>query len=61
MLDDWEENLAIITANRDKGDLVIFHLGDCHWNENNEVCVIRFRSYICFFFLFCDQVPYGAI
>ncbi|AQK61200.1 Protein transport protein SEC16B-like protein, partial [Zea mays] len=30
MLDDWEENLAIITANRTKGDdLVITHLGDC--------------------------------
>ena len=34
MLDDWEENLAIITANRTKGDvLVITHLGDCLWKE----------------------------
>jgi hypothetical protein len=38
MLDDWEENLAIITANRTKGDdLVITHLGDCIWKEKNEV------------------------
>ncbi|XP_062224379.1 protein transport protein SEC16A homolog isoform X2 [Phragmites australis] len=37
MLDDWEENLAIITANRTKGDdLVITHLGDCLWKEKNE-------------------------
>ncbi|KAL5199541.1 hypothetical protein ABZP36_020744 [Zizania latifolia] len=32
------ENLAIITANRTKGDdLVITHLGDCLWKEKNEV------------------------
>ncbi|XP_047080796.1 protein transport protein SEC16B homolog isoform X2 [Lolium rigidum] len=38
MLDDWEENLAIITANRTKNDdLVITHLGDCLWKEINEV------------------------
>ncbi|TVU33704.1 hypothetical protein EJB05_25537 [Eragrostis curvula] len=38
MLDDWEENLAIITANRTKGDdLVITHLGDCLWKEKYEV------------------------
>nr|XP_051195914.1 protein transport protein SEC16A homolog isoform X2 [Lolium perenne] len=38
MLDDWEENLAIITANRTKSDdLVITHLGDCLWKERNEV------------------------
>ncbi|CAM0148744.1 unnamed protein product [Urochloa decumbens] len=38
MLDDWEENLAIITANRTKGDdLVITHLGDCLWKEKFEV------------------------
>ncbi|WVZ78263.1 hypothetical protein U9M48_026004 [Paspalum notatum var. saurae] len=38
MLDDWEENLAIITANRTKGDdLVITHLGDCLWREKIEV------------------------
>ncbi|KAM0903518.1 hypothetical protein ACQ4PT_018612 [Festuca glaucescens] len=38
MLDDWQQNLAIITANRTKGDdLVITHLGDCLWKEKNEV------------------------
>ncbi|KAI4974223.1 hypothetical protein ZWY2020_047503 [Hordeum vulgare] len=38
MLNDWQQNLAIITANRTKGDeLVITHLGDCLWKERNEV------------------------
>ncbi|XP_058086809.1 protein transport protein SEC16A homolog [Magnolia sinica] len=38
MLDDWEENLAIITANRTKDDeLVMIHLGDCLWKERGEV------------------------
>lgn len=38
MLDYWEENLAMITANRTKGDeLVITHLGDCIWRERGEV------------------------
>ncbi|GLT52501.1 hypothetical protein SLA2020_258390 [Shorea laevis] len=38
MLDDWEENLAVLTANRIKGDeLVIIHLGDCLWKERAEV------------------------
>lgn len=38
MLDDWEENLAIITANRTKDDeLVIIHLGDCLLKERGEI------------------------
>ncbi|KAG6472854.1 hypothetical protein ZIOFF_070332 [Zingiber officinale] len=38
MLDKWEENLAIITANRTKDDeLVIMHLGDCLWKDRGEV------------------------
>ncbi|KAF6141683.1 hypothetical protein GIB67_001235 [Kingdonia uniflora] len=38
MLDDWEENLAVITANRTKGDeLVIVHLGDCLWKQRGEI------------------------
>lgn len=38
MLDGWEENLAILTANRTKDDeLVIIHLGDCLWKERREV------------------------
>lgn len=41
MLDDWEENLAVITANRTKDDeLVIIHLGDCLWKERSEVLYI---------------------
>ena len=48
MLDDWEENLAIITANRTKSDeLVITHLGDCLWKEKNEVRMIHICRYIC--------------
>jgi COPII coat assembly protein SEC16 len=43
MLDDWEDNLAIITANRTEGFvLVITHLGDCLWKEKNEVCIISY-------------------
>lgn len=39
MLHEWEENLAIITANRTKDDeLVIIHLGDSLWKEMGEVC-----------------------
>ncbi|XP_043713337.1 protein transport protein SEC16A homolog isoform X2 [Telopea speciosissima] len=38
MLDDWEENLAIITANATKGDeLVIIHLGDSLLKERGEI------------------------
>ncbi|KAL5551175.1 hypothetical protein UlMin_001351 [Ulmus minor] len=45
MLDDWEENLAVITANRTKDDeLVIIHLGDCLWKEKSEVTA----AHICY-------------
>lgn len=59
MLDDWEENLAIITANRTKDDeLVIVCLGDQLWKERDEVCAfnlcIFFKSYINFFY--CQDV-----
>ncbi|KAF3780639.1 transport protein SEC16A-like protein [Nymphaea thermarum] len=38
MLDDWEENLAIILANGTKDDeLVIVRLGDCLWKETGKV------------------------
>jgi COPII coat assembly protein SEC16 len=51
MLDDWQENLAIITANRTKGDdLVITHLGDCLWKEKNEVRILC-DKYTCFNFM----------
>ena len=40
MLDNWEENLAMITANRTKDDeLVLIHLGDCLWKETSNVNV----------------------
>ncbi|KAJ9173385.1 hypothetical protein P3X46_016526 [Hevea brasiliensis] len=45
MLDDWEENLAVITANRTKDDeLVIIHLGDCLWKERSEIT----GAHICY-------------
>ncbi|XP_062175567.1 protein transport protein SEC16B homolog isoform X2 [Alnus glutinosa] len=45
MLDEWEENLAIITANRTKDDgLVIIHLGDCLWKEHGEITA----AHICY-------------
>ncbi|XP_054823295.1 protein transport protein SEC16B homolog isoform X2 [Prosopis cineraria] len=45
MLSDWEENLAVITANRTKGDeLVIIHLGDCLWKERSEITA----AHICY-------------
>ncbi|XP_040985774.1 protein transport protein SEC16B homolog [Juglans microcarpa x Juglans regia] len=45
MLDDWEENLAVITANRTKDDeLVLIHLGDCLWKERSEITA----AHICY-------------
>ncbi|KAM1157093.1 hypothetical protein ACFX1X_028038 [Malus domestica] len=48
MLDEWEENLAILTANRTKDDeLVIIHLGDCLWKERGHVYV-NTPAHICY-------------
>lgn len=48
MLDDWEENLAVITANRTKDDeLVLIHLGDCLWKERSEVRDAVLIAVIC--------------
>ncbi|KAI4303252.1 hypothetical protein MLD38_038906 [Melastoma candidum] len=45
MLEDWEDNLAIITVNRTKDDeLVIIHLGDCLWKEKGEITA----AHICY-------------
>ncbi|KAF5729847.1 hypothetical protein HS088_TW20G00212 [Tripterygium wilfordii] len=45
MLDDWEENLAVITANRTKDDeLVLIHLGDSLWRERSETTA----AHICY-------------
>lgn len=44
-LDEWTDNLAIITANRTKDDeLVIIHLGDCLWKEMGEIVA----AHICY-------------
>ncbi|RVW97180.1 Protein transport protein SEC16B-like [Vitis vinifera] len=50
MLDEWEENLAIITANRTKDDeLVIIHLGDCLWKERGEITIVQIAAaHICY-------------
>ncbi|XP_030469311.1 protein transport protein SEC16B homolog isoform X1 [Syzygium oleosum] len=45
MLEDWEENLAVIAANRTKDDeLVIIHLGDSLWKEKSEIIA----AHICY-------------
>lgn len=59
MLEDWVENLAIITANRTMDDeLVIVCLGDQLWKEGDEVCAFNFlnlfKLYIKFFY--CQDV-----
>ncbi|XVF73457.1 hypothetical protein PTKIN_Ptkin12aG0202700 [Pterospermum kingtungense] len=56
MLDGWEENLAIITANRTKDDeLVIIHLGDCLWKERGEVAA----AHICYLVAEASFEPYS--
>ncbi|EPS72645.1 hypothetical protein M569_02109 [Genlisea aurea] len=45
MLDDWQANLAMITANRTKDDeLVLVHLGDCLWKERSDAIA----AHICY-------------
>ncbi|XWS32372.1 hypothetical protein CRYUN_Cryun23aG0154000 [Craigia yunnanensis] len=57
MLDGWEENLAIITANRTKDDeLVIIHLGDCLWKERGEAAA----AHICYLVAEANFEPYSA-
>ncbi|XP_044491395.1 protein transport protein SEC16B homolog isoform X3 [Mangifera indica] len=56
MLDKWEENLAIITANRTKGDeLVMIHLGDCLWKEKGEVAA----AHLCYLVAESKFEPYS--
>ncbi|KAE8660436.1 putative C2H2-like zinc finger protein [Hibiscus syriacus] len=56
MLDGWEENLAIITANRTKDDeLVIIHLGDCLWKERSEAAA----AHICYLIAEANFEPYS--
>ncbi|XP_010539195.1 PREDICTED: protein transport protein SEC16B homolog [Tarenaya hassleriana] len=56
MLDDWEENLAVITANRTKDDeLVITHLGDCLWKDRSEITA----AHICYIIAEMNFEPYS--
>nr|GME15990.1 protein transport protein SEC16B homolog [Ipomoea batatas] len=56
MLDDWEENLAVITANRTKDDeLVLIHLGDCLWKERNDIVA----AHICYLVAEANFEPYS--
>ncbi|XP_042054595.1 protein transport protein SEC16B homolog isoform X3 [Salvia splendens] len=56
MLDDWEENLAVITANRTKDDeLVLMHLGDCLWKERTDIIA----AHICYLVAEASFEPYS--
>lgn len=56
MLDGWEENLAILTANRTTDDeLVIIHLGDCLWKERGQVFCL-FLGLSSFLFLCLEKM-----
>ncbi|PON61160.1 COPII coat assembly protein, Sec [Parasponia andersonii] len=55
-LDQWTENLAIITANRTKDDeLVVIHLGDCLWTEMGEITA----AHICYLIAEANFEPYS--
>ncbi|KAL3685238.1 hypothetical protein R1sor_003260 [Riccia sorocarpa] len=57
MLEEWQENLSIMAANRTNGDdRVISHLGDCLWKVKGEVAA----AHICY--LVADAVfePYTS-
>ncbi|KAI3823799.1 hypothetical protein L1987_05241 [Smallanthus sonchifolius] len=56
MLDDWENNLAVITANRTKDDeLVLIHLGDCLWKERSNIIA----AHICYLVAEVNFEPYS--
>ncbi|KAA8522222.1 hypothetical protein F0562_012895 [Nyssa sinensis] len=56
MLDDWEENLAVISANRTKDDeLVLIHLGDCLWKERSDIIA----AHICYLVAEANFEPYS--
>ncbi|ANM69872.1 RGPR-like protein [Arabidopsis thaliana] len=56
MLDNWEENLGIITANRTTDDdLVIIHLGDSMWKERGEIIA----AHICYLIADKNFDPYS--
>ncbi|CAM8885379.1 unnamed protein product [Rhodiola kirilowii] len=56
MLDDWQENLAVISANRTKDDdLVIINLGDCLWRDRSEIIA----AHICYLVADANFEPYS--
>ncbi|KAI3813066.1 hypothetical protein L1987_17782 [Smallanthus sonchifolius] len=56
MLENWEENLAMITANRTKDDeLVLIHLGDCLWKERSNIIA----AHICYIVAEANFEPYS--
>ncbi|KAL3619398.1 hypothetical protein CASFOL_036968 [Castilleja foliolosa] len=56
MLDSWEENLAVITANRTKDDeLVLMHLGDCLWKDRSDINA----AHICYLVAEENFEPYS--
>ncbi|KAL2233005.1 protein transport protein SEC16B homolog [Sesamum indicum] len=56
MLDDWKENLAVITANRTKDDeLVLMHLGDCLWKQRSDIIA----AHICYLVAEASFEPYS--
>ncbi|KAJ4878056.1 Protein transport protein SEC16A-like protein [Raphanus sativus] len=56
MLDNWEDNLGIITANRTTDDeLVITHLGDSMWKERSEIIA----AHICYLIADKNFDPYS--
>ncbi|KAL3645591.1 hypothetical protein CASFOL_010771 [Castilleja foliolosa] len=56
MLDSWEENLAVITANRTKDDeLVLTHLGDCLWKDRSDINA----AHICYLVAEANFEPYS--
>ncbi|XP_024993796.1 protein transport protein SEC16A homolog isoform X2 [Cynara cardunculus var. scolymus] len=56
MLEDWIENLAVITSNRTKDDeLVLIHLGDCLWKERSNIIA----AHICYLVAEANFEPYS--
>ncbi|GFZ01162.1 RGPR-like protein [Actinidia rufa] len=56
MLDNWEENLAVIIANRTKDDgPVLMHLGDSLWKDRSEIIA----AHICYIVAEANFEPYS--
>ncbi|KAI3713300.1 hypothetical protein L1987_71875 [Smallanthus sonchifolius] len=56
VLENWEENLAVIAANRTKDDeLVLIHLGDCLWKERSNIIA----AHICYLVAEANFEPYS--